>query len=271
MKKGLAILILIAFVTIIFSGCTNSTPTSIEKHGNDSLPTSIATYASTNLHKYNVGAKIQRDAKDSAYNKDHAWVVINVSDDGKYNVGQIYYDTEARKWYKVDGEQVTVHNFAAVEREYPVFIDTIEWDTFPVKFNVKGIDGTTRVVWPIQTTPTPSLENTTRVNAEGFFHVTGIDGSHEIITTMNTVEVTNLGTVDAENVQVNMAWWFKDLLLGKKTLYFGTVKVGQPIKKEFAMDLQLTLFQWGQYNQYSNTESIRNTFTSITGDNVITS
>lgn len=97
---------------------------------------------SSNL--YNIGDKIQRATADSAYDKDRAWVILKVnSDEEKYTIGKLYYDPDARKWYKVNEDLPEIRFFSAVERDYPNLIGTINWDTVPIKYTINTCQGTT--------------------------------------------------------------------------------------------------------------------------------
>ena len=93
-------------------------------------------------NNYKQGDEIQRLKTDSAYDKDRAWVIIKVdNDEEKYTVGNLYYDPDARKWYKLNDDLPVIRFFSAVERDYPTLLGTINWDTVPIKYLVKNCDG----------------------------------------------------------------------------------------------------------------------------------
>ncbi len=100
----------------------------------------------TNGPKYPVGSSVQKDVKDSSYDRDRMWVIVNVNND-TYTVGQIYYDPKAAVWFKVTEERLVNRVFHAVERDYPVLKGTIDWNSFPAKHGVVDQYGTTRLEW----------------------------------------------------------------------------------------------------------------------------
>jgi hypothetical protein len=113
-----------------------------------STPADNQTTANTSaVAKYPVGSSIQKDPGDSSYDKDRAWVIVKVNDDGTYTVGQIYFDPEVSKWFKVSEELLVTRVVHAVERDYPVQKGTVDWNTFPAKHGVVDQYGVTSLVW----------------------------------------------------------------------------------------------------------------------------
>lgn len=93
---------------------------------------------------YKVGDEIQQSTTDSTYDKDRAWVILKINyDEEKYTVGKLYYDPDARKWFKVNEDLPEIRFFSAVERDYPTLIGTINWDTVPIKYTINTCQGTT--------------------------------------------------------------------------------------------------------------------------------
>jgi len=106
------------------------------------------TTANTSIEaKYPVGVSIQKDPGDSSYDKDRAWVIVKVNNDGTYTVGQIYFDPKVSVWFKVREELLVTRAVHAVERDYPVFRGTVDWNNFPAKHGVVDQYGTTRLEW----------------------------------------------------------------------------------------------------------------------------
>jgi hypothetical protein len=106
------------------------------------------TTANTSIEaKYPVGASIQKDPGDSSYDKDRAWVIVKVNNDGTYTVGQIYFDPEVSVWFKVNEELLVTRVVHAVERDYPVRKGTVDWNTFPTKHGVVDQYGVTSLEW----------------------------------------------------------------------------------------------------------------------------
>lgn len=104
--------------------------------------TASITSVTQSSNRYEQGDEIQRLTTDSAYDKDRAWVILKVNyDEEKYTVGNLYYDPGARKWYKMDDELPQLRFFSALERDCPVLLGKIEWDTVPVKYRFKNCDG----------------------------------------------------------------------------------------------------------------------------------
>jgi hypothetical protein len=100
----------------------------------------------SNGPKYQVGSSVQKDVKDSSYDRDRMWVIVNITND-TYTVGQIYYDPKASVWFKVSEERLVNRVFHAVERDYPVLKGTVDWNSFPAKHGVVDQYGTTRLEW----------------------------------------------------------------------------------------------------------------------------
>ncbi|MEI6294295.1 MAG: hypothetical protein WCP36_11465, partial [Methanomicrobiales archaeon] len=84
---------------------------------------------------------------------------------------------------------------------------------------------------------------------------------------MVTVEITKTGDIDAKNVKAEVQLIFNGDILDEKTLYFGTVKVGTPIKKEFVMKAQYSVNDWKKYKSASY-EGMELNINSVTGDNL---
>jgi hypothetical protein len=106
------------------------------------------TTANTSIEaKYPVGASIQKDPGDSSYDKDSGWVIVKVNEDGTYTVGQIYFDPEVSRWFRVSEELLVTRVVHAVERDYPVLKGTVDWNTFPAKHGVVDQYGVTSLVW----------------------------------------------------------------------------------------------------------------------------
>lgn len=106
----------------------------------------VATASITNSpqssNRYKQGDEIQRATTDSAYDKDRAWVILKVDyNEGKYTVGKLYYDPDARQWFKLNDDLPEVRFFSAVERDYPNLLGSINWDTVPTKYLIKDCDG----------------------------------------------------------------------------------------------------------------------------------
>ena len=92
--------------------------------------------------RYKPGDFIQKTEDDSTYDKDRAWVILKVDDDaGKYTVGQSYYDPDARQWYKLNDDLPEIRFFSAVERDYPILVKNIDWNSVPIRYLVKNCDG----------------------------------------------------------------------------------------------------------------------------------
>jgi len=117
------------------------------------------------------------------------------------------------------------------------------------------------------TTPTSTPETITRVDETGFYLVDGPAKSHNPVTTMVTLEITNMGDFDAKNVQAHVKLIYKGNTLDENTLNFGTVKVGMPVKKEFVMKAQFSPADWKSYTSASY-EGMELKTDSITGDNI---
>jgi len=96
--------------------------------------------------KYLAGSSVQKDSADSSYDRDRGWVIVKVNND-TYTIGQIYYDPEARVWFKVSDEMLVNRVFHAVERDYPVLKGMVTWDNLPTKHGVVDQFGTTRLEW----------------------------------------------------------------------------------------------------------------------------
>lgn len=113
-----------------------------------STPADNQTIANTSaIAKYPVGSWIQKDPGDSSYDKDRGWVIVKVNDDGTYTVGQIYFDPEVSRWFRVNEELLVMRVVHAVERDYPVQKGTVDWNTFPAKHGVVDQYGVTKLVW----------------------------------------------------------------------------------------------------------------------------
>lgn len=116
-------------------------------------------------------------------------------------------------------------------------------------------------------TPSPTPDNTTLVHVDGFFTVDGPARSDNPVTTMVTVEMTNTGDFDAKNVKADVQLIFNGDILDEETLYFGTVKVGMPIKKEFVMKAQYSVNDWKKYKSASY-EGMELNIDNVIGDNL---
>jgi len=96
---------------------------------------------------YPAGVSVQKTTSDSSYDRDHRWVIVRVNDDDTYTVGQIYYDRDAKVWFRVEEERLVIRSIHAVERDYPVLVGNVSWGQLPVKHGVMDQFGVTKLVW----------------------------------------------------------------------------------------------------------------------------
>lgn len=96
---------------------------------------------------YLPGSSVQKDTRDSSYDKDRRWVIVTVNDDETYTIGQIYFDPTVNAWFRVSEELPVRRAIHAVERDYPVLKGAVDWTTFPAKHGIVDQYGTTKLVW----------------------------------------------------------------------------------------------------------------------------
>ena len=123
---------------------------------------------------------------------------------------------------------------------------------------------------PTAVSSTPIPETATRVHHEGFYNIDGPARSVNPVITMVTLEMTNIGDFDAKNVKAHVKLIFNGNTLDEDTIYFGTVKVGMPVKKEFLMKAQFSANDWADYQtvKYNGIQLVTD---SVTGDNLLNS
>lgn len=122
-------------------------PATTQIEGTSTQADNQTTANTSAVAKYLVGSSIQKDPGDSSYDKDRGWVIVKVNEDGTYTVGQIYFDPEVSRWFRVNEELLVTRMVHAVERDYPVQKGTVDWNTFPTKHGVVDQYGVTSLVW----------------------------------------------------------------------------------------------------------------------------
>jgi len=193
----LIILAIIAIIVIFSSVLPDAQPSvpsisspnqkSTPQYGTTIIPTTSFDAKGSEIEledspEYKKGDLVQKNSDDSTYDKDRAWVILDVRDDGQYTVGQIYYDPGARKWYRIEEDLPQLRYYNAVERDYPDLIENIDWDSLPVKYLITNEDGNNVLIWKPTPTTLPqdktSNDCTVEIRYYGDWHGTLMVDNH---------------------------------------------------------------------------------------------
>jgi hypothetical protein len=204
-------------LTIFIGGCTQSpapsTPTQPSTLIITLTPTQMLTQISTptpttqrTVVKYVAGDMIQHYTNESSYDPNRAWVIIKVEDEA-YLVGHVNYDLDVKKWYKMDDDSPEQRVFNAVERDYPVLLQNINWDNLPLKYATKNCQGDNVISWEKNPCnyPVPNMNPSYSSSGSTVFYGYG-DDVVSFTATGTGLRIFNM----QYNGQQNFIVWLKD-------------------------------------------------------------
>lgn len=88
-----------------------------------------------------------------------------------------------------------------------------------------------------------------KVDVDGIISIEGGARTENPVTAKITLDATNLDDCDAKDVSAIISLTFKGHVLDQRTVNFGTVKVGNPIRKEVIMTAEFDPELWSQYKK----------------------
>lgn len=83
----------------------------------------------------------------------------------------------------------------------------------------------------------------------GSFEASGFALQSNPVVMQVYVDATNVGDVDAKNVESVIQITYNGKIVGEETVYFGTVRVGSPIRKETIINANIPANDWQNFNK----------------------
>ncbi|MDK2974459.1 MAG: hypothetical protein PWP08_830 [Methanofollis sp.] len=92
------------------------------------------------------------------------------------------------------------------------------------------------------------ISGETQVQVDGYYEASGIALLSNPFNVNLHLEATNLGDIDAKNVEAIVQMTYDGTVVGQDKVSFGTVKVGIPVSKDTVAKVTIPSAEWANFD-----------------------